>query len=63
VRNGTTPQHHHPHNPNHPKRCRTREEALGGVVDWLVGTTASSQNDRPALLPGTDQPVDDAVMA
>ena len=44
-------------------RCRTREEALGGVVDWLVGTTESSQDGRPALLPGPAQPVDGAVMA
>lgn len=44
-------------------RCRTREEALGGVVDWLIGTTESSQDDRPAVLSGQAQPVDGAVMA
>lgn len=44
-------------------RCRTREQALGGVVDWLIGTTESSQDGRPAAFPGPVQPVDDVVMA
>jgi carboxylate-amine ligase len=63
VRNGTSAHHQLAVYRSERNRCRSREEALGGVVDWLVGTTASSQNDRPAMLPGTDQPVDDAVMA
>ena len=44
-------------------RCHTREDALQGVVDWLIGRTEASADALPALLPGPTQPVDDAVMA
>jgi carboxylate-amine ligase len=63
VRNGTSAHHQLALYRGARNRCRTRGQALGGVVDWLVGATASAQDDRPAMLPGPDQPVDDAVMA
>lgn len=63
VRNGTSAHHQLAAYRSERNHCRSREEALVGVVDWLIGTTASSQNDRPAVLPGAAQPVDAAVMA
>ena len=63
VRNGTSAHQQLAVYRSERNRCRTREEALGGVVDWLTGTTALSQHGRPAMLPASAQPVGDAVMA
>jgi carboxylate-amine ligase len=63
VRNGTSAHRQLAVYRGERNRCRSRDQALGGVVDWLIGTTASSEDDRPAVLPGPDQPVGDAVMA
>jgi carboxylate-amine ligase len=63
VRHGTSAHRQLAVYRNARNHLRSRQDALGGVVDWLIGSTASSRNDRPALLPGPAQPVGDTVMA